>query len=163
MFQFLSFFFLLISLSLDLPSNNSLAVASIENSELNLLLSKAEILEHFKSISAKQYHNVELVEIEEYSEPYYFLKLSSIKHRAYLMRWLVLEDDTLKIKDISGENWDHLNNYVECEGDEDCFPRLLLDPAGIPRLACTDNLECVSPDSAKEHPCKHATMRVFNN
>jgi len=162
MFQLLSFLSLLLSLSLNLPSNNSLDVAYLQNSKPKLLLTEAVILEHFKSISSKQYDHLDLVEIREHSEAYYFLKLSSLNHRAYMMRWLVLEEDILKIKDLADENWDHLNNYLECEGDENCFPRLLLDPSGIPHLACSDNLQCVSPDYAKENPCRYSTFRIFN-
>ena len=64
------------------------------------------------------------------------------------------------LEEIEEESWKHLNLYLECYGDEDCFPRVLLNAKGIPTMACRDQLVCVSPEYAKEHPCTNSQILV---
>jgi len=135
-------------------------VASIQDSVITLNSTKAELLDRFKGIGNYKYEEFEIVTKKGYDEEYYFIKLSSPKHNAYLTRWLVNKNGDLMIDEIEEESWTHLNFYLECYGDEDCFPRVLLNAEGIPTLACRDQLLCVSPKYAKEHPCVNSQILV---
>lgn len=151
----------LLNVSSDKTMESGFKVASIQDSVITLNSTKAELLDHFKGIGSYKYEEVEIVVVKGYDEEYYFIKLSSPEHNAFLTRWLVNKNRDLMIDEIEKESWKHLNLYLECYGDEDCFPRVLLNASGIPTIACRDQLVCVSPEYAKEHPCSHAKIMVL--
>lgn len=148
------------SLSSNQTVESGFRVGSIQDSVISLNSTKAELLDHFKGIGSYTYEEVEIIVVREYVEPYYFIKLSSPEHNAFLTRWLANNNGDLMIEQIEEESRKHLNLYLECYGDEDCFPRVLLNASGIPTMACRDQLVCVSPEYAKEHPCTNSQILV---
>ena len=145
------------------PSTNpSRTIAIIENGEPVLLIPKETLLNDLNNIGKYEYDQVELIIGQENNINYHFLKLSSSQHNSYLTRWLVLDNDSLKIEDIPNDDWKHLNLFLECYGDEDYFPRLIIDANEVPHLACQSELKCVSPEFAKRHPCTHSKILVLN-
>lgn len=93
-------------------------------------------------------------------QAFYFLKARTAKSNRTLVKWLDTMGAELVLRSSEVPELKMLNTFFICEGESDCYPRLLF-VQGQYGWSCRNTNVCVSDQLAKEHPCTCTKGSLF--
>jgi hypothetical protein len=89
----------------------------------------------------------------------YYLQLSKNGSNKKLVKWLHNKESKLFIEDVTSKKYERMGNYVSCEGEDECFPRLMMEKGQL-IWSCRELAICVNKEMAEKHPCRYSNTRI---
>jgi hypothetical protein len=128
-----------------------------------LTISSRELLSAINGAFPKKGFDFDSVTIDSSmvnGQAFYFLKARTAKSNRTLVKWLDTMGAKLVLRSSEMPELKMLNTFFICEGESDCYPRLLF-VQGQYGWSCRNTNVCVSDQLAKEHPCTCTKGNLF--
>ena len=102
---------------------------------------------------------VRLLNFEIDGKSEYYLEFFNAVNNKKIVKWLKNEKGHLFVADDLSKKYKHLSQFISCEGENECYPRLKIDKGEL-YWSCREISGCVNDEYAKQHPCTTSKSRI---